>query len=72
MGSSLDPVTWEQYRYSQLNRSGTDDEAKAMFDSDRAQVAARDWTWYHDHYGSYEEACAAWRRQRHRFGLPTE
>lgn len=71
MDNHLDPVTWEQYRHSQLNRSGTDEEARAMFDADTAQIAQRDWTWYRSHYDSDEEARAAWRRQRLRYGLPT-
>jgi hypothetical protein len=72
MEDDLDSVTLEQFRYSQLNRSGSDEEAKAMFDADRAEIAARDWTWYRDSYWSDEAARAAWRHQRLRYGLPTD
>ena len=70
MSHDLDPVSWEQFKHSRLNRTGSDDEAKRMFARDQAEIDARQWTWYRQHYHSDEEAQAAWRRQRLRYGLP--
>jgi hypothetical protein len=70
MGYDLDPVTWEQFKVSLLNASGSDEEAKAMFAAGQAEIEGRDWTWYLRIHDSDREAKAAWVRQRLRYGLP--
>jgi len=72
MNDDLDPMRWEQFRFSPLNKSRSDDEAKAMFSESQAEIEARDWSWYRGHYESDEEARAAWRHQRLRYGLPVD
>lgn len=66
----LDPVTWEQFKYSRLNETGSDDEAQRMFARDYAEIEGRDWTWYLSTGASEEEAKVLWLRQRRRYGIP--
>ena len=70
MSHHLDLVSWEQFKDPRLNRTGSDEEAKRMFARDQAAIDARQWTWYRQHYHSDEDAQAAWRRPRLRYGLP--
>jgi hypothetical protein len=66
----LDPVTWEQFKYSRLNDTGSDQAAQEMFARDAAEIEARDWKWYRQHYATDSEAKLAWFKQRRRYGLP--
>jgi hypothetical protein len=66
----LDPVTWEQFKYSRLNETGSDQAALEMFARDAAEIEARDWKWYRQHYPTEAEAKFAWFKQRRRYGLP--
>ncbi len=68
----LNPMRWEHFRSSPINESGSDEEAMAMFHDAQCEVAARDWCWYRRHYGTDDEAQAAWRHQRLRYGLPVD
>jgi len=65
-----DIMRWEHFRSAPLNKTGSDDEAKAMFEKSKAEVKARDWSWYRDHHETDESARDAWRHQRIRYGLP--
>ncbi len=67
---NIDPVTWQQFRYSKLNESKGDDEAYRMFASDYEEIEARPWTWYLNTSSSDGEAKIRWLRQRRRYGLP--
>ena len=68
----IDPMRWEHFRSSPLNLTGSDEEARAMFNESQAEVDARDWSWYRGHHGTDEEALAAWRHQRLRYGLTVD
>ena len=67
---NVDPMTWDQFKQSRLNPSGSDGEARKMFAQDYAEIRDRDWTWYLDTHRSENEAKRAWLRQRRRYGLP--
>ena len=65
--NNIDPVTWKQFLYVQEkpNRDGA--IARKMYERAKAQILAREWTWYRGHLDSDEEAKAAWLRQRLRY-----
>ncbi len=68
--SDLDPATWQQFKFSELNKSRSEREAQDLFARDWAEIAARDWQWYLRTAATEEEAKILWFRQRRRYGLP--
>lgn len=65
-----DPVTWDQFKYSKLNPTGGDREARGMFAKDYREIESRPWIWYRDSHRDDAAAKEAWLRQRRRYGLP--
>jgi hypothetical protein len=63
----IDPVTWKQFLHVQENPNRDEVIARQMFDQNKAEILARDWTWYRGHFDSDDEAKAAWLRQRLRY-----